>query len=180
VGVSAGAFRTTLLFGSRAVAEEQVAVSAVLEWRVAPRWSLQASAGGLLGGRLEDAPSGAGGVLSVAGSFVALEQGPWWPFLQLSASLAGSAFTTAKGAAGALDARLGLVVGYTFLERVTPYLVGRVFGGPVLYAGETGTDASHLQAGLGLVVGLPLGFDLSVELAPFGEQRVSGGVGWSF
>jgi hypothetical protein len=180
VGLSFGGFRTTLRFGELEAQEEQLAVSAVAEWRLTPRWSLQASAGLLLGGRLDGAPSGLGGVGSVAGSFLALEQGAWWPFLQLSASVSGSAFAAARGPAVALDVRAGLVVGYTFFERVTPYLVGRVFGGPVFYGGATGTDVSHLQAGLGLVVGLPGGVDLSLEFVPFGEQRLSGGIGHSF
>jgi len=34
--------------------------------------------------------------------------------------------------------------------------------------------------GLGAVVGLPLGFDLSAEVVPLGEQRVTLGVGYSF
>jgi hypothetical protein len=172
--------RTTLLFGGTPVPEEQLALSGVLEWRVSPRWSLQLAAGGLLGGRLGDAPSGAGVVGSVAASFLALEQGPAWPFLQLSASGSASGFGASAGTAVALDVRAGLVVGYTLWQRVTPYLVGRVFGGPVFYAGGTGSDASHLQAGVGLVVGLPWGLDLSAELDPFGEQRVTGGLGYSF
>jgi hypothetical protein len=180
VGASFGGFRTTLLFGAAAVLEEQLAVSAALEWRASERWTLQVAAGGILGGRLDAVASGPGAVGSVAASFLALEQGPWWPFLQLSASVAGSGFAATGGPVVALDVRAGLVVGYTFLERLTPYLVGRAFGGPVFRAGEVGTDASHLQAGLGLVVGLPGGFDLSVEFVPFGEQRLSGGLGWSF
>jgi hypothetical protein len=117
---------------------------------------------------------------SLAVSFLAVEQAGAWPFLQLSASLAVSGFQASAGSAVAVDARVGLVVGYTLWERLTPYVVGRAFGGPVFYAGSTGTDASHLQAGLGLVLGLPWGLDVSAELAPFGEQRVTGGLGLSW
>lgn len=76
--------------------------------------------------------------------------------------------------------RVGLVAGYTVFDRLTPYAVARVFGGPVFWRGGVGTDAYHLQLGLGLVVGLPGGFDLAAEVVPLGEQRAVASVGVSF
>ena len=62
--------------------------------------------------------------------------------------------------------------------------LSRFFGGPVFLeqSGVTtwGSDVYHVQLGAGSVVTLPAGFDLSVELIPLGEQRVSAGVGYSF
>jgi hypothetical protein len=80
----------------------------------------------------------------------------------------------------AVDARAALVVGYTVFDRLTPYAVARAFGGPVFYAGLSGGDRYHYQVGAGLVVGLPGGFDLSAEVVPLGEQRLTAGVGFSF
>ena len=79
-----------------------------------------------------------------------------------------------------IDFRVGLAAGWTFFERLTPYAVVRAFGGPVFYGSELGTDAYHVQLGAGLVVGLPFGFDLSAEIVPLGEQRVTAGLGYSF
>lgn len=56
----------------------------------------------------------------------------------------------------------------------------RAFGGPFFYGSALGTDGYHLQLGAGLVVGLPWGLDLSAEIIPLGEQRVTAGLGGSF
>lgn len=138
------------------------------------------AAGGIFGGRLGAEQTGPGAVGSVAGSVLALDQGTYSPFLQLALSLSVSGLSAPQSAYLAVDARLAAVVGYTFLERVTPYVVARVFGGPVMYGGKTGTDLYHYQAGLGAVLGLPAGFDLSAELVPLGEQRFTLSAGFSF
>jgi hypothetical protein len=155
-----------------------MAISAALEFRVSRRWSLQAAVGGILWGRLGEQRASPGVVASLAGSWLALEQGRTWPFVQLSASLSGSSLRFGDAPLTAFDARLGVLAGYTVGERITPYVVGRVFGGPVLFRGLTGTDASHVQLGLGAVVGLESGLDVSAEIVPFGEQRVSVSVGY--
>jgi hypothetical protein len=113
-------------------------------------------------------------------SWLVLDQGAYTPFVQLSGSIAFSAMKAALGAYEALDARVGVAAGYTFFDRLTPYLTARAFGGPVFYGGSVGTDLFHYQVGLGFVVGLPWGLDLSAELIPLGEQRVTAGVGLSF
>lgn len=181
VAGSFAGFRTTLVFDGREhVALEQLAASASLEWRASRRWTLVGAAGGTFAGTLGTERLGGGGVGSVAGSFLALEQGAWWPFLQLSLALSVSGVSAPQSAYVAVDARAALVVGYTFLQRVTPYAVARAFGGPAFYAGKTGTDLYHYQVGAGLVVGLPGGFDLSAEVVPLGEQRFTAAVGFSF
>ncbi|MCU0700732.1 MAG: hypothetical protein MUC96_29835, partial [Myxococcaceae bacterium] len=163
---------------------EAMAVSASFEYRLSDRWTLAAAAGAIVAGRLvadaETFDFRGGAVGSVSGSFLALEQGRFWPFIMVAASLAVSGVQAVPTAYWAVDGRLTATVGYTFFDRVTPYAVGRVFGGPVFWRGRTGTDLFHYQVGAGLVVGLPLGFDLSAEVVPLGEQRVTAGVGFSF
>ncbi len=178
VGASVGSFRSVLLFGSSRLASEQSAVSAALEFRISRRWSLQAAAGAIVFGSLGEAKAEPGIVGSLAASWLALEQGPSWPFIQLSGSLSASTLRFDTAPTSAVDARLGVVAGYTVLDRVTPYLVGRVFGGPVFYRGSTGTDAFHFQLGVGAVTGVSKAFDLSAEIVPFGEQRVSLSIGY--
>jgi hypothetical protein len=116
--------------------------------------------------------------LGLAGTV--LGQGEYTPFLQVSGSFAFSTLQVGPEHYVALDVRAGLVCGWTLWERFTPYAVFRAFGGPVFYGGATGTDAYHVQLGVGAVVGLPGGFDLSAEFIPLGEQRITAGLGFSF
>lgn len=180
MGASFGAFRTTLVFGQAQLKLQQMAVSGSLEYRLSQAWTIQFAAGGAFNGQLGETMLGGGGVASVAASWLVLEQANWWPFVQFSGSVSFSAIAAQPSLYSAFDARLGVVAGYTIFDRVTPYLTARAFGGPVFYAGQTGTDLYHYQFGLGLVVALPLGFDLSAEFVPLGEQRVTGAVGYSF
>ena len=159
---------------------EQLATSASFEFRVSDRVTLSAAAGGLFMGALERLETGPGGVGSLGVSWLMLEQKDLRPFVQLSGSLAVSGLRVATNDYLAIDGRVGLAAGYTLQERFTPYLVARAFGGPVFYAGNVGTDLFHYQLGAGLVVGLPLGLDLSFEGIPLGEQRLTLGLGFSF
>jgi hypothetical protein len=155
-------------------------VSGSLEWRATKTWTFQFAAGGAFDGHLGTTSLGGGGTASVAASWLVLEQAKWWPFVQLSASISASLAQASPTLYSAFDARLGVVAGYTLWERFTPYLTARVFGGPVYFAGQTGSDLHHYQVGVGFVVGLPKGFDVSAELVPLGEQRVTASVGYSF
>lgn len=170
--------------GAERLRLEAMAVSASFDVRLSPRWTLSGAAGGIFNGRLlsdsESFDFSGGLVGSVAGSFVALEQGTYVPFIMVAGSLAVSGVKAAPTTYVAIDVRLTATVGYTFFQRLTPYAVGRLFGGPVFWRNQTGTDLYHYQVGAGLVVGLPFGFDLSAELIPLGEQRVTAGLGYSF
>lgn len=181
VGATFGAFRTTLLFddGSKPLLE-QLAVSASLEYRVNERITLVGAGGVMFLGSLGGASTRPGGVMSLSLSYLLLEQGTWSPFLQFSGSLAVSSMRVVDTNYVAIDVRAGLAAGWTFFERLTPYAVVRAFGGPVFYGSAMGTDAYHVQLGAGLVVGLPWGLDLSAEIIPLGEQRVTAGLGGSF
>lgn len=161
------------------VAFEQLATSASFEWRVSERVTLSAAGGGLFMGALDRVETGPGAVGSLGVSWLVLEQKDARPFVQLSGSLAVSGLRVASDYL-AIDGRIGVAAGYTIQERLTPYLVARAFGGPVFYAGSVGTDLFHYQLGAGVVVGLPLGLDLSFEGIPLGEQRLTLGLGASF
>jgi hypothetical protein len=184
--LSSGAFRTTLVFSDDTQRPlRQTALSASLEYRLSRRWTLSASGGWMPRGTtaLEDGTSvrlSRGVVGSVGASWLALEpEGPR-PFVMLSGSLAFSRIHSDVSTWFSGDVRLGVAAGYTFFERLSPYLTARAFGGPVLWNELTGTDLYHYQLGVGVVLGLPSGFDLLVEGVPLGEQRVTAGVGWSF
>jgi hypothetical protein len=111
------------------------------------------------------------------------------PFVLLGGQLAYvTAHTEQQGAAGAgsvgynaFDLRLGPVVGWTFWRTLSPYVFGRVFGGPVFwrYQGraEVGGDTNHYQLGAGLSLVIAERLDAFVEGVPLGEQSVAGGLG---
>lgn len=159
---------------------EQLAVSASIEYRAAEKMTLQVAGGGMFLGNLGGRPTTPGAVVSIGLAGTVLEQGEWSPFLQVSGSLAFSSLRVSDDSYIAFDVRAGLVCGWTLRDRFTPYAVFRAFGGPVFYGNVTGTDAYHVQLGVGAVVGLPGGFDLSAEFVPLGEQRITAGVGLSF
>ena len=181
MGATFGAARTTLLFsdGTKPLLE-QLAVSASLEYRASARVTIVGAAGAVLVGHLGPAATSPGGVGSVGVSMLLVEQAGFIPFVQFSGSLAVAAMRVVDTNYVAIDFRAGVAAGWTFLERLTPYAVVRAFGGPVFYGPELGTDAYHVQLGAGLVVGLPWGLDLSAEVIPLGEQRVTAGLGFSF
>ena len=180
MGATFGAFRTLLLFVDENRKLEQLAVSASLEFRAHERITIVAAGGAMIMGTLGGVPTSPGAVGSLALSALVLEQGTWSPFLQVSGSMALSTMRVAGTNYVAIDARAGLACGWTLWDRFTPYAVARVFGGPVFYGPTTGTDAYHVQLGAGFVVGLPAGFDISAEIIPLGEQRVTAGIGFSF
>lgn len=83
----------------------------------------------------------------------------------------------------ALDLRLGAQFGIQLARRFRPYLVLRIFGGPIFwrYEGEAvmGTDTHHYQVGAGLAVRVSKAFNLFAEGVPLGERAVAVGVGLS-
>jgi hypothetical protein len=190
VGLSFGAFRSRLLFAERGVLDiEELAFGASYEKRLSKKMTFQISGGGIAFARVgEPSTRTLRGFFAGAGwSWSVIDQKGAIPFVMVGVSVAGSLAAPEEGgddALYALDIRGSVTAGYTLAKRWTPYLVGRLFGGPVVLAerGQSyvGTDVYHFQLGAGLVVGLPGGFDLSAEIIPLGEQRVSAGVGYSF
>jgi hypothetical protein len=82
------------------------------------------------------------------------------------------------------DMRLSVVLGKTFLDALSPYVVVRGFGGPIWWQIEgkdaTGTDTYKFQVGAGLSVSLPQRLDAFLEVVPLGEKALSTGLGYSF
>ena len=76
-----------------------------------------------------------------------------------------------------------MAVGKTIAHVVTPYLLARAFGLPILWryqdASTIGTDAYHYQLGAGVVVRVGA-FDIDVEGVPLGERAIVGGGGYAF
>jgi hypothetical protein len=190
VGLSFGAFRSRLIFTDRGFLDlEEVALGASYERKLSKTVTFQISGGGIAYGRLggPGAETLRGFFAGAGASWAVVDQKGAIPFVMIGVSLAASLAVPERGgddALYALDIRGSVTAGYTLAQRFTPYLVGRLFGGPVVFVERgrawAGTDIYHFQLGAGLVVGLPGGFDLSAEIVPLGEQRVSAGVGYSF
>lgn len=196
VGAAFGAFSSTLKLSAHDVDIAQRAVTATLDVRVSDRWTLQGGLGAVLAGSL--ATEGRhfdvkpGWLFSVGAGYRILDGQGAAPFLLGSVSYAMSFSHTQE--AGLPDApraslttgdvRLGLAVGKTFFEVLSPYVVARVFGGPVSWKlGDetlTGGDKYHYQVGAGLALVIARRIDAFVEGVPLGERRYSFGVGFSF
>lgn len=187
VGLSFGAFQSRLIFPERGTLTlEEAAVGASFERKMSKTVTFQVNGGGIAYARI--------GARKLQGAFAGF--GVSWslrdekrllPFVMVGVSVAASLAVPAQGgddSLAALDVRGSLTAGYTFFQRLTPYAVVRLFGGPAVLSERgrslVGTDLYHFQLGAGLVLGLPGGFDVSAEIVPLGEQRVSAGVGYSF
>jgi hypothetical protein len=83
----------------------------------------------------------------------------------------------------AVDFRGTVIGGYTFADRVSPYLLVQGFGGPVFWEvnGEdiTGSDRNHYAVGAGVSVRIGE-FALSVSGSAVGERSISAGVSMAF
>ncbi len=154
--------------------ETRSSLVASLAYHPTARLTFQLAAGGTLGGHLAS-PAGnqdfSSGVAAAVGGSYRIVSMPR-AFAVLTGNLSFSRqSTTLAGTNGmpdvsaryqAFDVRVGALVGTTLWKVLSPYAVGRVFGGPVLwtYQGSsvTGTDAHHYQLGAGatLRLGAPL------------------------
>jgi hypothetical protein len=184
--------------GSMRSDETRSAVAASLAYHPSARTTYQLALGGTFGGRLVT-PEGthdfsAGPTAAVGASWKVVDRAR--PFVLLTANLSFSAArTTLTGAAPgdpaaasvgyqAFDLRLGALVGTTLWHVLTPYAVGRVFGGPIYwkYQGRdvTGTDTHHYQLGAGLTVAVARRFNLFAEGIPLGERSLAAGTAVAF
>jgi hypothetical protein len=194
-GVSALYTRTTLTFGGADRGDQtRAAVVGSLAYDPTRRVSLRLGLGAALGGEL-DMPAGRSvftpGPTALAGATWRALTGS--PFLALSADLSFLAATTRPSGASAgspstgyeaFDLRLGAAFGTTLFDRLSPYAVGRVFGGPVYWhylgAAVTGTDVSHYQLGAGIAWLVARRVDVFAEGVPLGERAVAGGMSVAF
>ncbi len=155
-------------------------------------WSVRASAGALVDGRL--ASDGMLGTHDIAPGFVssigASRQwtfgGTW--FVTGSAGVSIAVASTHEAGASekprfvAGDARIGAIAGRTLAKIWSPYVLARGFGGPVWWtvddADATGTDTRHFQLGAGLSVATSMGLTIVVDVSVVGEQAASLGASW--
>jgi len=196
VGASFGAFSSELELTGRAVGIRERAVTATFDVRATERLTLQGGLGAVLSGTLTTGGRSfevkPGWLFALGVGYRLVDGKGAAPFVLGSVSYAMSfAHTEEAGVAVApraslttADLRLGLVVGKTLFEVLSPYLVARLFGGPVSWSlgGEavSGGDRYHYQVGAGLSVVIAGRVDAFVEGVPLGERRYSFGVGFSF
>ena len=201
---------TTILFGSGRRAElTRHAVFGALQLPLTRSGAVTGlvGAGGVAGGELihgaarDTIGPGFAGYLGVAGRVY--DGKGWVPFLQLTATLSvthmgtrtddrGTRTDGSTSAAGpsspaftASDLRVGAIAGKTFGEVFTPYVTGRVFGGPIAWrfdgAAVTGTDLYKYQVGGGLSLALfQRRLDVFAEGIALGERGLAAGVGTTF
>lgn len=162
------------------------------------RITVQLAAGGVFGGTLELLGTrhrlGPGWLAAGSFSYTALDGRGDPPFVMLTVSAGASGARTEREGVDsgdaesatftAIDARVGVVVGKTLWNALSPYVGVRAFGGPIFWnaLGEdrTGTDQHHYQVAAGLLASLPGAIDLYAELAPLGERAVAVGGGVAF
>ena len=172
---------------------ERRAVTAGLSYRFGEKITGQIGAGATLGGRFVFADTrfslDPGWIVSAGATYRLLGgAGTDW-FVLMGGAVAASGGVTRDAADRAedmyaIDLRLTAIAGRTFFDVLSPYLVGRAFGGPILwrYDGRErlGTDKYHFQIGAGLLVTLPAHFDVFAEAVPLGERAAVAGAGYSF
>jgi hypothetical protein len=197
VGAS-GIYTSTVIdfSNNQHMAETRSSLVASLAYHPTARLTFQLAAGGTLGGRLET-PVGrqdfSSGVAAAAGASYRIVARPRL-FSVLTGNLSFSRETTTlAGMNGtpdvtaryqAFDLRVGALVGTTLWKVLSPYAVGRVFGGPVYWtyqgASVTGTDAHHYQLGAGATALVARRFSVFAEGIPLGERSVSAGAAFAF
>jgi hypothetical protein len=165
-----------------------------IDRRIGDRWTVGGAIGSTVAGSLaiQGLSFGVspGPLAAFTASFRAIDEGRVAPFLLFTGSLGASlSWTTLSGTPGnaqalwSFDGRVGAAAGKTIANVVTPYLLARAFGLPVLwrYGGQStvGTDAYHYQVGAGVVVRIGR-VDLLAEGVPLGERAVVGGAGLAF
>jgi hypothetical protein len=173
---------------------ERGAAFVTAEKRLGAKSAVQIGAGATLDGTLESAGTrhrlrpGWAGFVSFTSRLV--DGAGWRPLVMVTGTVSFSSTRTVGlsdpreyATLTAFDLRGGVVVGKTILDRVTPFVVARVFGGPIAWSlrgrDQTGTDLHHVQLGGGAVVSLPP-VDVYLEGVPLGERALGGGVGLSF
>jgi len=192
LGVSSLYTSTRLRFSGDLHGDEtRSAVLAVVAYLPSPTLVLQAAAGVALDGSLT-LPEGEydfspGPIGSIGLDWRAWHEGPWFALLtsviSVSAARTHLAGSPSAGYA-AVDVRLGGQLGLELARVLHPYVLARVFGGPVFWTrqGEavTGTDTHHFQIGAGLAVNLGRSWNAFAEGVPLGERALSAGVGVAF
>jgi len=154
------------------------------------RWTIRAGLGVILDGRLEPEGgavhnAGTGGLASLGLEYQALIGSGYTPFIDLSL-FAGGSWTKTKIKNSneelsyfASDVRLGARAVWSVKGSLFPYMVARVFAGPVTWKlngkDVTGSDIHHYQLALGTAVQFGQA-GVYVEWAGLGEKAMSAGL----
>lgn len=151
-------------------------------------WSVRLAGGAILDGTMtvegETHDIGTGWLVSVAGARVFRFGGRFFATASLAIGVSSTSTrlmpTDDAVSLSAMDVRLGGLVGATFWERFSPYVLARTFGGPVGWnrggADITGTDQYHIQVGAGASVQLRSGFSALIDASLLGERSLSIGM----
>src|SRR4051812_24048512 len=189
VGLS-GLYTSTHLRFDEDLRARQVryATLATLAYLPTPKLVLQAGAGVAFGGSLTlpdaEYQFSPGPTALLGADYRAFDDGRYFLILTSALSLA-TARTHATAAPSesytAFDLRLGAQFGVELARVLRPYLVARVFGGPIFWRYHeqslTGTDTHHYQLGAGLAVRVTKALNLFAEGVPLGEQAIVLGIG---
>lgn len=164
---------------------EQSAV-ATLGYYLSGDTVLRASVGAVLNGELERSSAHYDldpGWLVVLGASTRWRLGDgrrWFATGSVTAGVSATSTAAPDGARADLrawDLRVGGAAGATLADRFSPYLLARVFGGPVEWSVDgddvLGTDRYHVQLGAGMSVALPAGVSALVDLSALGERSAS-------
>jgi hypothetical protein len=162
-------------------------VTALAGYRWSSSTSVRVALGAVVDGeaQIEDRRFDLGaGVVGSVGLARLWSRAPW--FVAGTISIGVSRVTTREQMTGAQriglvagDARGGVTAGRTF-GPVSPYVLARVFGGPVLWTLDgddlTGTDTHHFQLGAGVSASVAARWTILVDVAALGERAASLGV----
>lgn len=193
---ASGQFTSTRLSFGQDLKVDQTRYAALSTFAYLPtaRLVLQAGAGAAFGGSLS-APNGehrfSPGPIALLGAdfrvfddgrgFVLLTSG--LSFTTARSHLSGQADAAPDANYTALDLRVGAQFGLELARIVRPYLLARVFGGPVFWhyrdQAVTGTDTHHYQLGGGLAIRASKAINLFAEGVPLGERAIVLGVGFA-
>lgn len=182
--------RSHLAFdGSDYELSQHAAVASVAR-RFGERFTLRLSAGAVLDGQLHGEgfvyDIEPGPLLSLGGAYRLFGPPSDLHFVTLSLAYGMSFAESEDRATGererftASDARFGVMAGITLWERVSPYVAGRVFGGPVGLKQRgrerTGSDRGKVAVGIGVGSSVGRGVTLTTEAMMLGERSAALGV----
>ncbi len=190
IGVSYGYTNSVLFFsdGLRASTERH-AVMASFEHPMRGHWTLEIGAGSLLAGTLAGTTFTPGVLAGFSLSHLVIQpHGYAQPFLLLSFAFAGVWAKAGGFDYVALDGSIAAASGVSLKlgpHAITPFLAGRLFGGPVFWThlGSTvlGTDAYKYSLGPGVAVSIAKSrVGLSFGASLLGEKNVKGGLSVAF
>ncbi len=196
IGVSYGWTSTVLYFDNLRVPTERQAAMLSFEHPMKGHWTLEFGAGSLLAGFLDTGIGRAtfepGFLADVSLSHLVLaSSGYAKPFILTSFALAGVWARTRDAVSAdyvAFDFSFDVATGIVLKvgrQAISPFLAGRVFGGPVFWTyqgnGVLGSDAYHYSLGPGLAFSFERSrVGLSFGGSVFGEKNAKAGVSVAF